>query len=536
MLNNVNIDWDEIDLEDKNVWSLFAEGKTKGLFQLESNLGKSWSKKLQPENIEQLSALVAILRPGALKAIIEDEHGKKSITQRYVDRRHGREPVTYIHESCQDILKPTLGLMLYQEQTMKMAVRIAGFTGVEADKLRKAIGKKKADLMAEIRKWFIEGCDKTGIVTGEKANEIYDIIEKSARYQFNKSHSVSYAMTAYWTAYAKYYYPKNFFISYLEFSHEKPVPHEEVSQLVSEAKLFDFKVKTPKIINFTKSFSSEDGSNNIYFGIKNIKSLTGVNGDKTIQALNSTREELNKDFKDFTWMDILIKLSPKLNSTNFKTLASIGFFRGISTIISRNKALYEYESLKTLTDSEFKWITANYEKYKWKTLSDCLKDASNLKKEGGATSRETRKQALLDEIKMLNNPPYSLDDDPSWVIDQEVKYLGCPVSLSRIESVDSLGANVTCKEILDITSKEGVRVAANIVRVNDFTIKKEGPNKGKIMSFLTIEDDSCSFDNSVIFPDSREANKFKLFSGNNVMIYGKIEKGSLIIDKLEELQ
>lgn len=530
------IDWDNIDLHDKNVWSLFAEGKTKGIFQLESNLGRSWSKKLKPDNIEELSALVAILRPGALKAVFEDEYGKKSITQRYIDRKHGKEPVSFIHDSCADILRPTLGLMLYQEQTMKISTRIAGFSGVEADKLRKAIGKKKADLMAEIRKWFIDGCEKTGIVNPEKANEIYDIIEKSARYQFNKSHSVSYAMTAYWTAYAKYYYPKNFFISYLEFAHEKPVPHEEITQLVSEAKLFDLKVKTPRIIDFTKSFSSPEDSSSIYFGIKNIKSLTGINGDKTISALNSLKEELGKDYKDFTWMDILIKLSPKLNSTNFKTLASIGFFRGIKDVVSRNKALYEYECLKNLTDAEFRWVENNYNIKQWKTLSDCFKDASKLKKEGGATSKETRKQALLDEIKMLDNPPYSLEDDPNWVIDQEIKYLGCPVSLAKIESVDSLGANITCKELLDVENQTNIRLAANIIRINDFAIKKEGPNKGKIMSFLTVEDEYCVFDNAVIFPDNREANKFMLFTGNNVMIYGNVEKGSLVIEKLEELQ
>jgi DNA polymerase-3 subunit alpha len=167
---------------DPNVWALFAEGKTKGIFQLESNLGKNWSKKLQPVNMEQLSALVAILRPGALKGMLED----KSITQHYVDRIHNREFVTYIHDSCKDILETTLGLMLYQEQTMQISTRVAGFSGIEADKLRTAIGKKKADLMQQLKSKFIKGCEKLGVVDKKKAEEIFDIIEKSARYQFNK--------------------------------------------------------------------------------------------------------------------------------------------------------------------------------------------------------------------------------------------------------------------------------------------------------------------------------------------------------------
>jgi DNA polymerase-3 subunit alpha len=175
MLNEVNIE------NIKEVWDLFGNGHTKGLFQLESNLGKSWAKKLQPMNLEQLSALVTILRPGSLRAIIDD----KSITQHYVDRRHGKEAITYIDESCKDILSPTLGLMLYQEQTMEIAKKIAGFSGVDADRLRKSIGKKKADLMESLRHKFINGCVETGIVTKQKAEEIFEIIEKSARYQFN---------------------------------------------------------------------------------------------------------------------------------------------------------------------------------------------------------------------------------------------------------------------------------------------------------------------------------------------------------------
>lgn len=535
-LKIADIDWDNVDLNDPEVWQLFHEGKTKGIFQLESNLGRNWSKKLKPDNIEELSALVAILRPGALKAIVEDEEGKKkSITQRYVDRKHGLEKVTYIHESCRDILQPTQGLMLYQEQTMKIATVIAGFSGVEADKLRKAIGKKKADLMAEIRKWFIDGCKKTGIVDAEKANEIYDIIEKSARYQFNKSHSVSYALNAYWTAYTKRYATNDFFVSYLEFSTEKPKPHEEVAQLVSESKLFDFKVKTPKIVAYNDTFFSPDFSDTIYFGVKNIKSLTGTNGDKTLKILAETKSELQKDYSDFSWMELLLKLSPNINSTNFKTLASVGFFRGIKDKVSRNKALYDYESFRNLTDAELKWVLANYNTKKWETLIDCLNDASVLKKNGGATSKESRRQALLDEVKLLQYPVYSMDDDPDWVIDQEIKFIGCPISLSKISSADSLGANTTCREIIDGKSGENLRIAANISRIHDFVIKKEGENKGKVMSFLTIEDETCSFDGAVIFPDRREENKYSLFAGNNVLIYGDSKNGSLIINKMMEI-
>ena len=156
-----------IDYSDKKTWSLFAEGKTKGIFQLESGLGRAWSKKLAPNNIEELSALIAIIRPGTLKAYIDG----KSMTQIYVDRKHGREDVVYLHPALEDILKPTYGVLVYQEQSMRIAQKIAGFDLKEADVLRKAIGKKKASLMNEVKKSFIEGAIRVGMVSKEEAEQ-----------------------------------------------------------------------------------------------------------------------------------------------------------------------------------------------------------------------------------------------------------------------------------------------------------------------------------------------------------------------------
>jgi DNA polymerase-3 subunit alpha len=136
-----------IDLNDSKSWNLYKDGLTKGIFQLESNLGRSWSKKLAPENLEELAALIAIIRPGTLKAVFEG----KSMTQRFVDRKHRKEPVSYLHDSLEGILNKTYGVLVYQEQAMLIAVKLAGFNEQEADNLRKAIGKKKASLMAEIR-------------------------------------------------------------------------------------------------------------------------------------------------------------------------------------------------------------------------------------------------------------------------------------------------------------------------------------------------------------------------------------------------
>ena len=139
-----------IDYKDDKTWNLFKDGKTKGVFQLESNLGRSWSKKLEPSNLEELAALIAIIRPGCLKAIIDG----KSMSQHFVDRYYILVDVRYLHPALEEVLKPTYGVLVYQEQSMRIAQKIAGFDLKEADVLRKAIGKKKASLMAQVAAVF----------------------------------------------------------------------------------------------------------------------------------------------------------------------------------------------------------------------------------------------------------------------------------------------------------------------------------------------------------------------------------------------
>ena len=180
-LPSLNIDFDNLNLNCPIVWEVFASGRTRGVFQLETPLGAHWSKKLQPVCIDEVAALLSLLRPGTLKAFL----GDKNMTQHYVDRKHGIDDYEEMHESVADIMKNTYGIMVYQEQSMKIAERLAGFDLKQADGLRKAIGKKLADLMAKVKIEFIEGCEKTGIVDAEKAHEIFDIIEKSNRYSFN---------------------------------------------------------------------------------------------------------------------------------------------------------------------------------------------------------------------------------------------------------------------------------------------------------------------------------------------------------------
>ena len=515
---------------DTKTWQLFAEGKTKGVFQLESNLGKAWSKKLAPNNIEELSALIAIIRPGCLKAYVDG----KSMTQHFIDRKHGREEVTYLHESLEEILAPTYGVLVFQEQSMRIAQKIAGFDLQEADELRKAIGKKKADLMAKVKKKFIAGAKKTKIVNKEEAEEIFGWIQASSRYAFNKSHSISYAVCSYWSAYQKAHNPEEFFLSYLYFANEKQDPHQEVYELISEAKLFDIQARTPSVANYQSKFNTKNGK--IYFGIKDIKSLTGKTGDNVISGIIEVEKEQSKSIVKFNWVEILLFLGSKVNSTAFKALASIGFFRDFDGKVTRNKALYDYEIYRSLTKAEQKWLDKNYQDKKWKTLLAALKDLAPTKKEGGGTSKVERKQMIMNEIQLLENPPYSLDDDASWILDQETRFLGCPVTISKIEISDTSAANSTCKDILNGKSGRDLCLVGNIQRLADYKITK-GDSKGQLMSFLTIEDDTCSLDSVIVFPSVKRKYKYILYEGNNLIFYGSVNKGdgSFIVEKIHEI-
>jgi len=180
---SVDFDLDNIPVNCWKTWHLVGTGKTKGVFQLESYLGKKWAKELKPENLEHLGALGSILRPGSLHSFDKDGI---SVTQHYCNRKNGKEPVTYDHESLEPILNKTLGLNIFQENSMRLAQFLASFTLQEADWLRKSVGKKDPQLMSKVKKLFLDKAKETGIVSEEIAVKIFANIQESQRYSFNK--------------------------------------------------------------------------------------------------------------------------------------------------------------------------------------------------------------------------------------------------------------------------------------------------------------------------------------------------------------
>lgn len=498
-----NPDIHNLNLECSRTWDLIGDGNTKGCFQLESRLGRTMAKKLKPENIEQLSALISIMRPGCLEAIRDG----KSVSNHYIDRKNGEESIDYFHPSLKPILEPTYGEMIYQEQTMEIAKAIAGFNLQEADILRKAIGKKKPEEMAKVKTKFIEGCNNTNIVTTDQAEQIFGWIEKSQRYLFNKSHSVSYAINAYLSAYTKAHFPKVFFASYLRFAKDKIDPQAEIKELVQNALEMDIAVNIPDIRLLNELFIINNKQ--IYFGLTDIKGVGSSVHTKILDVIKNN----NLNLESMDWCDIAIKLLLNINSIASKAMISVGALDFCKK--TRNCMLFEYNILNELTKKECSFI---------QNLSGDLKPRLlNLLANGKIN--KNRAKIVNDLIDTMNNPPYSLLDSPEFISDAEASLLGCSITSSRIEIYDTSVANTTCKEFKCGKNEKNMIIAGEIDAIN-VTKTKTGKKAGLEMAFVTINDTSGNLDCVIFFPEQYQLYRNILFEQNVVLFKGNRSKGS----------
>lgn len=511
------IDITKIPENDKDVWKMIGEGRVKGCFQIESYLGKTWAKKLKPENMTELAALISVIRPGTLKVIVDG----KSMTQHFVDRKFGVEETPSLHPLIDDLLSETYGVIVYQEQAMEIAVKMAGFNLKEADDLRKAIGKKKADLMKTVRIKFLDGCKKNGI-EDEKAIEIFDMIEKSARYSFNKSHAVAYAKIAYWSAWTKYHYAPKFFKHWLRNADEKIDPDIETRQLIMAAKAEDIKVCGPTINILEDNFSWHNGA--IYFGICNVKNVG-------LGHLNDLKQYLDKlDIKDRNWINILVKVLPNINKRAIENLISVGAFSGLGK--TRSEMLHEYHCYADLTDKEADFISEKIDVSKYANLVELLQKllSLGLKKNGGAISTQSRLSKIENILLRVNNPGRSLLDSPAIYAKIEEKLLGYAVCHSELSSCAEMAhANTTCREVSD--GKKGHSILAVVLK----RAREHKTKNGDLMAFLSVEDDSGELENIIIFPDVYEQSKDIIYDGATVLLSGEIkdkERNSFIVDRI----
>jgi DNA polymerase III alpha subunit len=477
----IDLDLDNIPLNCKPTWELFARGMTKGIFQLEKSLGVKWSKELKPENIEHVAALTGILRPGCANA--KDENGI-SITEHYCLRKNGLEKIESYHPVYDKVLEKTYNLCIYQESMMRLARELATFDLVEADDLRSSASKKNAAKMSKMKKLFILKATEAKIITEEQAKEIFSLIEKSARYLFPRIHSVEYGVITYQTAFIKQHFPIEFFRSWLKHAkYKNNEPLLELRELVNDAKIFNVEVYPPDILKSRLEFST-DGKD-IYYGLTDVKGIGPAAAKKVKEVV-----EIEKQKSAHNWYDFLLEQGVSLSKSIMEPLILCGAFRAFNE--KRARMFAEYDAFSSLTEKEQNWIKSK--KTEFSSLEEALIAVARPKKEGGGANNINRVKIIEDIVNLLKNPIMPLEDTIVDIAQNEEKYLGIALTCTRVDGKPGERWNATCKDCLGHIPN-CVVVKVQIDEVRESTIKKgKEENIGRAFAFMKISDSSCSLD------------------------------------------
>ncbi len=454
-----NFKIESINYEDQKVFNLLSSGKTVGLFQLESSGMKDALINMKPNHLEDIIALVALYRPGPMSNI-----------PIYNDCKHGRKEPDYLHPKLEEILKPTYGVIIYQEQVMQIAQVLSGFTPGEADILRRAMGKKKRAELEKQKERFVEGAHNKGI-SKDVAASIFLKIEPFAEYGFNKSHAAAYAIIAYQTAFLKTYYPHEFFAASMtmELSNQK-----KLSEFYEELKRLDINIIRPDINKCCADFTS-DGKNFLYAlgAIKNV-------GFEAISKIVDERI-INGEYKDLT--DFINRVNPKdINKLQLEGLVKAGAFDNMN---KNRQSLYN-------------------------SIPNIILKSKNIFENNSANQ--------IDLFKEENDETY-LDIIEDWNVDvklsKEFETLGFFISDHPLNQYKSLFNQYNVIDYEEFNSNENIlssNIASTILKVQE---KKT--QKGTSYAIIKFSDLSGVFE-LFVFSDMFETNRKILIEGNSVMI------------------
>lgn len=335
-LSNGEIDIDRIPLDDEATYQELCKGNSIGVFQLESPGMRQMMLAVKPNRIEDIMALISLYRPGPLDS---------GLDKKYINRKHGREPVSFEHPALEGVLGDTYGVMLYQEDVLNVAKTLAGFDAGEADDLRKVMGKKLMDKVALYRDKFVQGCTNTHNVPPALSNKVYSDIEKFAGYAFNRAHAASYAMVSYITAYLKTHYPAEYMAASLSSIMGSSSDKERLPLYLGEIKRLGINVLPPSINESTGAFDVIDDTT-VRFGLN---AVSGI-GPSIVNSIISYRERVTSPYGSlFEWMresnpevlnkatiehlirsgalDELVPDMPPKNLTHDETMELLGFER-----------------------------------------------------------------------------------------------------------------------------------------------------------------------------------------------------------------
>jgi DNA polymerase-3 subunit alpha len=465
--HNIVLDIDAIPLDDQKTYEIFSNGETVGIFQFESSGMRDYLTKLRPESVEELTAMNALYRPGPLDRIAE-----------YIDRKRGLKQISYEHPLLEPILQGTHGVIVYQEQVLKIASDLAGYSLGKADILRKAMGKKKAELMGQQREEFKKGAKAKGIKP-EVADKIFDLMATFAGYGFNKAHSAGYAYLAYQTAYLKAHYPLQFMAATMT---SEIGNTDRIVVLMDECKRMGIDVLPPDVNHSMGKFAVV--GNKIRFGLEAVKNV----GHGAIEAIVQAREKVGK-FKSLFQFCSETDLSA-LNKRVIESLIQAGAFDSVS----RHRA-----QLMASLD-----ITMNY----------------------GQTIQEDKKRgqtSLFDlggEIKTMPIP--QMMEVPEWpiseILSKEKEMLGFYVSghpLTKYEEELKIFVTRNTQTLEEAKDGEEVYIGGVITHV-----KTSIDRKKKQMAFATLEDFVGTVE-VVIFSDCYEKSRRIIRSDSMVLVKGR---------------
>ena len=386
---NLDMDVYDIDLSDEELFKPLQDLRNpQGLFQIEADTNFRVCQKIKPSNMEQLSGVVAIARPGALE--FADRYADYVATGQFQS----------VHDFFDDVLNYTGGIPLYQEQLMKMAVKV-GFTLDESEQLRRIVGKKKIDQMPAWQAKIKDKVREKNLPT-QVSDILWSVAEDSANYSFNKSHAISYATLAAWTTYLKFKHPEQFFLSLLKMAQFEPNPQDEISKISRELSYFDINLLQPNLMKSQFDFTID--KNNIRFGLNNIKGVS----EKSLKALSEFRDSENANKYD-------IFLSAKQAGLNIGVLSALIQAGALSEdeTLSRPRLVLEAQAFNLLTDREKRNFIALGPKYNY----DILESIHKAKKE--SLVGDDNKPLMKDSRFITFKKKY---DKYKKIYEQNVKY------------------------------------------------------------------------------------------------------------------
>ncbi len=483
----IDIDVSNLNYSDSKTYELLCAGNVTGIFQLEGTGIREVTMRLKPSSFEDIVAIGALYRPGPLDAGMVDH---------YIERKHGREKVSYLHDKLKEILSDTYGIIVYQEQILKLAQELAGYSLGEADLLRRAMGKKVPEEMAQQRERFLSGVIEKGI-DQKTGNEIFDQMEKFARYGFNRSHSVAYATITFQTAYLKAHHRVEFMAALMS---QEMGDSDKTLKNLTECKKQNIKVLPPDINESLASFAVVEGK--IRFGLTALKGV----GHKSVDIIVEERNA-NGAFKSFE--DFVMRVSAgAVNKKVLENLVKSGSFESISKF-SRRELFDRVEDALKFSQSSNRQVDVN-------------------------------QIALFDAEAIAQTMPKRSSNAPEWPINKKLSYerdaLGFYISghpLDKFQGALNFLGSVSTSKIRSKGSKTTVKVGGVVT-----ALKLRNTRKGDRYANFTLEDFEGTVE-TLVWPDSYVKYAAILTSEDPVLITAKTditeERCVLMVDKIESL-